>query len=85
MEISGDAIAEAVLKEFDKWHAKRKPLVRSDGSKEWVPLSGIVARGLLLNSLAEDHEADVWGRSTRPAYLFGSSVWVLLNLGWPCC
>jgi len=59
MEISGDAIAEAVLKEFDKWPAKRKPLVRSDGSKEWVPLSGIVARGLPLNWLAEDHDADI--------------------------
>ncbi|KAE9380065.1 hypothetical protein N431DRAFT_432377 [Stipitochalara longipes BDJ] len=44
MEISGDAIAEAVLKEFDKWPTKRKPLGRSDGAKEWVPLSGIVAR-----------------------------------------
>ncbi|PMD33229.1 hypothetical protein L207DRAFT_518058 [Hyaloscypha variabilis F] len=44
MEISGDDIAEAVLRHFDKWPAKRKPLVRSDGAKEWVPLSGIVAR-----------------------------------------
>ncbi|PMD60842.1 uncharacterized protein K444DRAFT_527647 [Hyaloscypha bicolor E] len=44
MEISGDAIAEVVLKEFEKWPAKRKPLVRSDGAKEWVPLSGIVAQ-----------------------------------------
>jgi hypothetical protein len=48
MEISGDAIAEVVLKEFEKWPAKRKPLVRSDGAKEWVPLSGIVAQGLPL-------------------------------------
>ncbi|PMD27891.1 hypothetical protein NA56DRAFT_696909 [Hyaloscypha hepaticicola] len=44
MEISGDAIAEAVLKEFEKWPAKRKPLMRSDGVREWVPLSGIVAQ-----------------------------------------
>jgi tRNA-specific adenosine deaminase 1 len=57
MEISGDAIAEAVLKEFEKWPAKRKPLVRSDGVREWVPLSGIVVQGMPLNWLAEDHEA----------------------------
>ena len=78
MEISGDAIAEVVLKEFDKWPAKRKPLVRSDGAKEWVPLSGIVARGLHLNWLAEAQKSDVRGRSTRSSYLFGSSVRVFL-------
>ncbi|KAI9054486.1 hypothetical protein LZ554_001644 [Drepanopeziza brunnea f. sp. 'monogermtubi'] len=43
--ISGDEIAKAVLDVFDKWPAKRKPLVRSDGVREWVPLSGIVAQG----------------------------------------
>jgi hypothetical protein len=62
MEISGDAIAEAVLKEFEEWPAKRKPLVRSDGAREWVPLSGIVAQGMPLNWLAEDHEPEMWGR-----------------------
>jgi tRNA-specific adenosine deaminase 1 len=62
MEISGDEIADVVLNEFDKWPAKRKPLVRSDGVKEWVPLSGIVAQGLPLKWLAEDHEADNWDR-----------------------
>jgi hypothetical protein len=62
MEISGDAIAEAVLKEFEKWPAKRKPLVRSDGAREWVPLSGIVAQGMPLNWPVEDHEAEMWGR-----------------------
>jgi hypothetical protein len=45
MEISGDEVAGAVLKEFGKWPQKRKPLVRSDGAREWVPLSGIVAQG----------------------------------------
>lgn len=45
MEVSGDDIADAVLKEFERWPKKRKPLVRSDGVKEWVPLSGIVAQG----------------------------------------
>jgi hypothetical protein len=74
MEVSGDAIAEVVLKEFEKWPAKRKPLVRSDGAKEWVPLSGIVAQGFPLSWLAEDHEADMWGRSTRASNLFSSGV-----------
>ncbi len=46
MDISGDDIAEVVLREVDKWPAKRKPLVRSDGVREWVPLSGIVAHSL---------------------------------------
>jgi tRNA-specific adenosine deaminase 1 len=45
MDVSGDEIAEVVLKEFDKWPTKRKPLLRGDGVKEWVPLSGIVAQG----------------------------------------
>ncbi|KAK2627124.1 hypothetical protein QTJ16_003090 [Diplocarpon rosae] len=44
MNISGDEVAEVVLREFDKWPAKRRPLVRSDGVREWVPLSGIVAQ-----------------------------------------
>merc|ERR1711939_420221 len=45
MDISGDEIADVVLREFDSWPNKRKPLLRSDGVKEWVPLSGIVAQG----------------------------------------
>ena len=73
MEISGDEIADVVLEEFDKWPAKRKPLVRSDGVKEWVPLSGIVAQSLPLKWLAEYHEADTWGRE-RQSYLSCSSV-----------
>jgi hypothetical protein len=59
MEISGDAIAEAGLKEFEKWPAKRKPPVRSDGAREWVPLSGIVAQGMPLNCLAEHLESEI--------------------------
>jgi hypothetical protein len=82
MEISGDAIAETVLKEFEKWPAKRKPLVRSDGAREWVPLSGIVAQGFPLNWLAEDREADLWGRSTRTSDVFSSSVRVRLTTDW---
>ncbi|OWO99116.1 tRNA-specific adenosine deaminase [Marssonina coronariae] len=46
MNISGDEVAELVLREFDKWPTKRRPLARSDGMKEWVPLSGIVAQGM---------------------------------------
>jgi tRNA-specific adenosine deaminase 1 len=45
MDVSGDEIAAVVLKEFEKWPTKRKPLLRGDGVKEWVPLSGIVAQG----------------------------------------
>ncbi|KAH6661974.1 adenosine deaminase/editase [Halenospora varia] len=45
MEINGDDVAEVVLKTFNSWEKKRKPLVRSDGKREWVPLSGIVAQG----------------------------------------
>ncbi|KAH8654602.1 adenosine deaminase/editase [Tricladium varicosporioides] len=45
MEADSDAIADAVLRTFDSWEKKRKPLIRSDGKREWVPLSGIVAQG----------------------------------------
>lgn len=40
--ISGDEIASCVLDTFRKLPAKRKPLQRPDGSREWVPLSGVV-------------------------------------------
>ncbi|KAK3363342.1 adenosine deaminase/editase [Lasiosphaeria hispida] len=40
-----DAIASSVLEEFRKLSAKRKPSVRDNGLHEWVPLSGIVAKG----------------------------------------
>ncbi|KAK0109856.1 hypothetical protein ONS95_002526 [Cadophora gregata] len=45
MDISGDEIADVVLREFGRWPNKRKPLLRNGGVKEWVPLSGIVAQG----------------------------------------
>ncbi|KJR82668.1 tRNA-specific adenosine deaminase 1 [Sporothrix schenckii 1099-18] len=38
-----DSIAKAVLEEFDRLPTNRKPAVRSNGIREWVPLSGIVA------------------------------------------
>ncbi|KAJ4415203.1 hypothetical protein N0V85_002821 [Neurospora sp. IMI 360204] len=40
-----DAIASAVLEEFGKLPAKRKPSVRDNGLHEWVPMAGIVAKG----------------------------------------
>ncbi|RKF59349.1 tRNA-specific adenosine deaminase 1 [Golovinomyces cichoracearum] len=39
-----DTIAKVVQEEFDKWPKKRHPLIRSETSKEWVPLSGIVVQ-----------------------------------------
>ncbi|KAI9641919.1 hypothetical protein NHQ30_009787 [Ciborinia camelliae] len=44
-EPSADDIANVVLKRFDELPAKRKPLNRAGGVREWVPLSGIVASG----------------------------------------
>lgn len=46
MSDEADAIALAVLEEFAKLPAKRKPAVRDNGLHEWVPLSGIVAKGV---------------------------------------
>ncbi|KAK3397857.1 adenosine deaminase/editase [Sordaria brevicollis] len=42
---NADAIASAVLEEFSKLPAKRKPSVRDNGLHEWVPMAGIVAKG----------------------------------------
>ncbi|KAK2591900.1 hypothetical protein QQS21_010398 [Conoideocrella luteorostrata] len=36
-------IARAVISQFNKLPAKRKPTIRDNGLHEWVPLSGIVA------------------------------------------
>jgi len=44
-----DIIAQVVLDEFAKLPAKRKPLVRTNGTHEWSCLSGIVGRGSLLS------------------------------------
>ncbi|KAI0445816.1 adenosine deaminase/editase [Xylaria telfairii] len=43
MTIKSDLIASLVQQEFNKLPAKRKPAVRDNGLREWVPLSGIVA------------------------------------------
>lgn len=45
-EVSGDNIADLVLKQFDALAKKAKPVDRGGGVREWVPLSGIVAQGL---------------------------------------
>jgi tRNA-specific adenosine deaminase 1 len=42
MTADADAIADCVLATFDRLPDKRKPRPRNDGSKEWVPLAGIV-------------------------------------------
>lgn len=41
-----DSIASAVLEQFRKLPAKRKPAVRDNGLHEWVPLSGIIVKGV---------------------------------------
>ncbi|KFY66879.1 hypothetical protein V497_00662 [Pseudogymnoascus sp. VKM F-4516 (FW-969)] len=45
MELTGDSIAETVLKKFNTLPKKRKPIQRADNRREWVPLAGIVAQG----------------------------------------
>ncbi|KAJ8108344.1 hypothetical protein OPT61_g8242 [Boeremia exigua] len=42
MTPSADSIADCVLSTFEQLPDKRKPRLRNDGSREWVPLSGIV-------------------------------------------
>lgn len=60
MEISGDDVADAALKVFDSWPAKRKPLDRGNGAREWVPMSGIVAEGRR-DEMEEEQESDQQG------------------------
>jgi hypothetical protein len=45
MAVTADAVADATLQQFDKLPQRRKPQDRGNGSREWVPLSGIVAQG----------------------------------------
>jgi tRNA-specific adenosine deaminase 1 len=47
MVVSGDEVADVVLKQFESWEKKRKPMNRTADIKEWVPLSGIVLHGLI--------------------------------------
>ncbi|KAI8627836.1 adenosine deaminase/editase [Xylariaceae sp. FL1651] len=45
MTVTADSIASLVQQEYEKLPAKRKPVIRDNGLREWVPLSGIVAEG----------------------------------------
>ncbi len=45
MTTQADDIASTVLGAFSKLPAKRKPVVRDNGLREWVPLAGIVVKG----------------------------------------
>jgi tRNA-specific adenosine deaminase 1 len=47
MTVTPDLIASLVQKEFDKLPVKRKPVIRDNGLREWVPLAGIVAEGTI--------------------------------------
>ena len=46
MATEAEDVASLVLEEFSKLPAKRKPPVRDNGLREWVPLSGIVVKGI---------------------------------------
>jgi hypothetical protein len=71
-EVSGDAIADLVLKTYDALPRKAWPQDRGEGKKEWVPLSGIVARSLTLQS----QEAE-----TRLTMQIGNGSLICLALG----
>src|SRR5579871_1438206 len=47
MEVTAEVIARAVLMQFQRLPQKRKPQIRSNSVREWVPLSGIVAQGAI--------------------------------------
>lgn len=49
MTATADDIACVVLEQFKKLPAKRKPAVRDNGLREWVPLSGIAVQGNMIN------------------------------------
>ena len=38
-----DAIADTVLSKYDTLPSKSKPIIGANGTRTWVPLSGIVA------------------------------------------
>jgi hypothetical protein len=54
MTPSPDEIADCVLTTFDSLPAKCKPRQRESGSREWIPLSGIVlSRGMVAPMLVQ--------------------------------
>lgn len=44
MPPEADEVASIILELFDRLPAKRKLCVRDNGTREWVPLAGIVAK-----------------------------------------
>ncbi|KAJ2996047.1 hypothetical protein NUW58_g1098 [Xylaria curta] len=61
-----NVVASLVQQEFEKLPAKRKPVIRDNGLHEWVPLSGIVAEGIIYFSpLLYSHSIlDKYGKFT---------------------
>ena len=45
MYITGDEVADVVLKQYAALPSKRKPSQRANGDIEWTILCGIVAQG----------------------------------------
>ncbi|KAI0838179.1 adenosine deaminase/editase [Hypoxylon sp. FL0890] len=45
MTVTADDIAALVQRHYNELPPKRKPVVRGNGLREWVPLAGIVAQG----------------------------------------
>ncbi|KAK2075257.1 hypothetical protein P8C59_009399 [Phyllachora maydis] len=44
MTVDSEGIADAVIREYEKLPSNRRPVLRDNGTQEWVPLSGIVAK-----------------------------------------
>ena len=66
MATEGDDIASLVLEEFRRLPAKRKPTVRDNGLREWVPLSGIVVKGEYIAGIIDNYGLDAdWGIEIR--------------------
>jgi tRNA-specific adenosine deaminase 1 len=43
MNLDANLVASVVLNQFNILPRKRRPQIRSNGVREWVPLSGIIA------------------------------------------
>jgi tRNA-specific adenosine deaminase 1 len=68
---AGDDIARCVLASYDRLPQKCKPLERGPGSREWVPLAGIVlASGDDSNNVVRKLECVALGYVSTTA-LFG--------------
>ncbi|KAF2817621.1 uncharacterized protein BDZ99DRAFT_493398 [Mytilinidion resinicola] len=69
LSMSADAIAACVLAAFEALPAKRKPRPRGDGTREWVPLSGIVLSDAIraFNRFLIEECADLAASGLRPS------------------